>query len=172
MKQQHQETAKYVRNLCIRHQLWYGNLAYAVHLQDVYNVLLPLFGDNDVVMKAALCHDLLEDTPITYNDLRSQVGEATADVVYDVTNELGKNRTERAERTYPKIAANPLAVIVKVADRIANTRYSQSQGSSMYRKYCAEYPKFRNALYNANHVNQYPALSELWAILDQISRPV
>lgn len=152
--------------------MWYGNLAYAVHLQDVYNVLLPLFGDNDVVMKAALCHDLLEDTPITYNDLRSQVGEATADVVYDVTNELGKNRTERAERTYPKIAANPLAVIVKVADRIANTRYSQSQGSSMYRKYCAEYPKFRNALYNANHVNQYPALSELWAILDQISRPV
>jgi (p)ppGpp synthase/HD superfamily hydrolase len=138
----------------------------------VYNVLLPLFGDNDVIMKAALCHDLLEDTSITYNDLKNQVGEATADVVYDVTNELGKNRRERAERTYPKIAANPLAVIVKVADRIANTRYSQKQGSSMYSKYCAEYPKFRNALYNANHINQYPALGNLWAILDQISRPV
>ena len=71
-----------------------------------------------------------------------------------------------------QIAANPLAVIVKVADRIANTRYSQKQGSSMYSKYCAEYPKFRNALYNANHINQYPALGNLWAILDQISRPV
>jgi (p)ppGpp synthase/HD superfamily hydrolase len=172
MKQQHQNTADYASNLHAQRNLFYDNQPYSVHLMDVYNVLLPLFGDNDVIMKAALCHDLLEDTSITYNDLKNQVGEATADVVYDVTNELGKNRRERAERTYPKIAANPLAVIVKVADRIANTRYSQKQGSSMYSKYCAEYPKFRNALYNANHINQYPALGNLWAILDQISRPV
>jgi len=169
MKQQHQTTAQYASNLHAQRQLLYDNQPYSVHLMDVYNVLLPLFGDNDVVLKAALCHDLLEDTSITYNDLRSQVGEATADVVYDVTNELGKNRKERAERTYPKIAANPLAVIVKVADRIANTQYSKASGSSMFGKYCAEYPKFRNTLYNIKHVDQYPALGELWTILDRIS---
>ena len=149
--------------------LLYNNQPYSVHLKAVYAVLEPLFGDNDVVMQAALCHDLLEDTGITYNDLQTSVGLAVADVVYDVTNELGKNRKERAERTYPKIAANPLAVIVKVADRIANTSYSKTSGSSMYGKYCAEFPLFRNALYNTKHMEQYPALGGMWDVLDTIS---
>jgi guanosine-3',5'-bis(diphosphate) 3'-pyrophosphohydrolase len=167
----HYFTLNYASNLHADRNLLYDDQPYSVHLTAVYTVLEPFFGDNDVVMQAALCHDLLEDTGITYNDLRSQVGAEVADVVYDVTNELGKNRQERAERTYPKIAANPLAVIVKVADRIANMNHSRAKGSSMFRKYCAEYPKFRNALYNANHVNQYPNLANLWYNLDCFSSP-
>jgi (p)ppGpp synthase/HD superfamily hydrolase len=169
MKQQHQATAKYAGDLHAERRLLYHQQPYAVHLLMVYDILEPVFGDNDVVMQAALCHDLLEDTAITYNDLARATSVAVADVVYDVTNELGKNRKERAARTYPKTAANPLAVIVKVADRIANTVYSASTGSGMYEKYCAEYAHFREALYNPAHITEYPVLAQLWQRLDAIN---
>ena len=165
----HPNTLNFASEQHAARNLLYNNQPYSVHLKAVYAVLEPEFGDHDVIMQAALCHDLLEDTGITYNDLQTSVGSAVAEVVYDVTNELGKNRQERAERTYPKIAANPLAVIVKVADRIANTNYSKTSGSSMFGKYCAEFPKFRNVLYNPKHVEQYPALGGMWDVLGTIS---
>ena len=165
----HYVTLNYASNLHADRNLLYDDEPYKVHLTAVYAVLEPFFIDNYLVMQAALCHDLLEDTGITYNDLKAAVGAEVADVVYDVTNELGKNRQERAERTYPKIAANPLAVIVKVADRIANMNHSKITGSTMFNKYCAEYSKFRSSLYNVKHLDQYPALGQLWAILDQLS---
>jgi (p)ppGpp synthase/HD superfamily hydrolase len=169
MQPQHQTIADYASDLHAHRRLYYHGQPYRVHLEAVYDILLPQFGRNQVIMLAALCHDLLEDTAISYNDLVDRVGIEVADVVYDVTNELGRNRQERAARTYPKTAANPLAVIVKVADRIANTRYSQSRGSSMYAKYCAEYPHFRRSLFNPEHISQWPALADLWQQLDQVS---
>ena len=169
MLPQYQDTADYAGNLHAQRRLFYHGQPYRVHLEAVYDILEPHFGLNRVIMKAALCHDLLEDTAITYNDLVQQVGADVADVVYDVTNELGRNRRERAARTYPKTAANPLAVIVKVADRIANTQYSAGTGSGMHAKYRAEYPGFREALYNPAHVEQYPALADLWQQLDQVN---
>ena len=169
MLPQYQDTADYAGNLHAQRRLFYHGQPYRVHLEAVYDILLPQFGRNQVIMLAALCHDLLEDTAISYNDLVDRVGIEVADVVYDVTNELGRNRQERAARTYPKTAANPLAVIVKVADRIANTQYSAGTGSGMHAKYRAEYPGFREALYNPAHVEQYPALADLWQQLDQVS---
>ena len=169
MIEKHQTVADYAFNLHAQRGQLYGDQPYSVHLLQAYEILLPLFGDNDTVMLSILCHDLLEDTGITYNDLAKVTGYFVADVVYDVTNELGKNRRERAERTYPKIAANPLAIIVKVADRLANTRHSRQSGSSMYQKYRAEYRHFKDALFTG--VNQeswrvYPKIYDLWALLD------
>ena len=169
MKQQHRAVADYAGGLHAERNLLYHKHPYRVHLFMVYDILEPMFGDNDVIMQAALCHDLLEDTAITYNDLARATSAAVADVVYDVTNELGKNRKERAARTYPKTAANPLAVIVKVADRIANTQYSAGTGSGMHAKYRAEYPGFREALYNPAHISEYPELARLWQRLDNIN---
>ena len=97
-----------------------------------------------------------------------RVGDrATSDWIRNFTNELGKNRTDRAERTYPKIAANPAAIVVKLADRIANTEFSRDAGSSMWRKYVAEYPKFRHWLYQFWQFESYPEMSVLWDRLDQ-----
>lgn len=52
--------------------------------------------------------------------------EDVADIVYAVTNEKGKNRSERAnEKYYQGIRENKLAVIVKICDRLANALYSK-----------------------------------------------
>ena len=73
-----------------------------------------------------------------------------ANLVYNVTNELGKDRTERALRTYPKIRTDDDAVFVKGMDRMANTKHSKKTGSSMHKKYLKEYPIFRYSLRTRN----------------------
>lgn len=58
--------------------------------------------------------------------------EDVADIVYAVTNEKGKNRSERAnEKYYQGIRENKLAVIVKICDRLANALYSKLINSRM-----------------------------------------
>lgn len=167
--EQHRSIAEAAAQIHAQRGLEYDGKPYSFHLYQAYNVLLPLFGEYNDIMQGALCHDLLEDTGMTYNDLVKMSDVETADIVYDVTNELGKNRKERAERTYPKIAANVRAVIVKVGDRFVNMLYSRDSGSSMFKKYKQEYPTFREKLYNPAHFVEFPQLETLWAMLDEIA---
>lgn len=167
----HNITCEYAASIHRHRNLTYNDLPYEFHLLMVYRVLTNVDRKYpnqipDIVFRAALCHDLLEDTGITYNDLKKVIGTAAADIVYDVTNELGKNRKERAEKTYPKIAANELAIMVKLADRIANMEYSKSTRSSMYWKYIDEYPEFRRALYKTPSTQYESIFNELWDRLD------
>lgn len=147
----------------------YGDSPYIDHIHDVYKVIdsYKIF-DVDIIV-AALCHDILEDTTTTYNDLKEVIGAPAADIVYDVTNELGKNRKERALKTYPKIASNPKAIIVKIADRIANTRYSKESGSTMFDKYCREFPDFKSHLYSSASLEAFPVLIQMWEELEKLS---
>ncbi|MFM9449568.1 hypothetical protein ACKI1Y_44750, partial [Streptomyces acidiscabies] len=82
-------------------------------------------------------HDTTEDCRINYNDVKSEFGELVADFVYRVTNELGRNRVERADKTYPKIAECAIATWVKLCDRISNMRFSYFvwDDREMFRKY-------------------------------------
>ena len=64
------------------------------------------------------------------------------------------------------------AIIVKMADLRANALYSKTTGSSMYRKYVAEYqyrrPIFKMALrWYLNKLNFF-ILDEFWDELDEI----
>lgn len=147
----------------------YGDGPYSDHLRHVYFALEGFGITDEDILIAGICHDLLEDTTLTYNDLKEAIGVNAADIVYDVTNELGKNRKERALKTYPKIAANPKAIMVKIADRIANTTFSKDSGSSMYDKYCREFPDFKSHLYTGASLEAFPVLKEMWSHLENIS---
>jgi (p)ppGpp synthase/HD superfamily hydrolase len=133
----------------------------------VVNVLKAVGEEDQDVLAAAWCHDLLEDTALNYNDLKGVIGERASDIVYDVTNELGKNRKERAEKTYPKIAKNPLAIRVKLADRIANMEFSKQSGSGMFEKYCKESDSFHDALMKLTPLSDDVAW-DLWWKLGEI----
>lgn len=135
----------------------YDGKPYTAHLAEVESVLIR-FGYNSEssitaqnLLVAAWLHDILEDTTVTYEELMSGMGKEVADLVYAVTNESGANRKERHLKTYPKIISHPYAIILKLADRIANTEASvnlSKNGSFHFLKmYKKEYPGFRNALY-------------------------
>lgn len=88
---------------------------------------------------AVLAHDLIEDTRVSYNDVKEVLGEEVADIVYTVSNEKGKTRKERAnDKYYEGIRNTPGAVFVKLCDRIANVQYSKMTGSRMFEMYKKE----------------------------------
>lgn len=129
----------------------YGNSPYQFHLKDVYQeaennfLYLPKTEDYYAIYKACWGHDLLEDC-CNYNDILPIFGLEASEIIYAVTNELGRNRRERAEKTYPKIRENEGAIFVKLCDRLANTKYSLWSKGSMFAKYQAEFPLFKESL--------------------------
>lgn len=142
----------------------YGeDLPYSFHLQCVveqgkkFKHLLNKFEWEDSVYPALLSHDTLEgDARMTYNDLVEVLQEYSyhdipygiANIVYAVTDEKGKTRAERKnDKYYRELKENKLAVFVKLADLSANTLFSKLTGSSMYKSYKSEFPKFKEKVY-------------------------
>lgn len=141
------EKASYIAHQVHDGQSYGGIFPYIYHLDMCYEIAISLGCLDEEVLAAVKLHDALEDTDISYNDLKNNLTERVADLVYAVTDELGKNRKERKEKTLPKIKeAGYDAIFVKVVDRIANMEHSASSGHSMYKAYRSEYAKFVEAL--------------------------
>ena len=123
-------------------------LPYEFHLRMVNNVyedFQHLLDEelNDYCGKAVWAHDTIEDTRVSYNDVKNQLGDEVADIVYAVTNDKGKNRKERAgDRYYEGIRNTPGAVFVKLCDRIANVQYGKMTKSRMFEMYKKENSEF------------------------------
>ena len=101
----------------------------------------------DACLRAVWGHDLIEDCRVSYNDVKNQLGQEAADIVYAVSNEKGKNRAERAnDKYYEGIRNTPGAVFVKLCDRIANVQYSKMTKSRMFELYKKENTNFLTKL--------------------------
>ena len=101
----------------------------------------------ETITMAAYGHDLIEDTRVSYNDVKEVLGIQAADIIYAVSNEKGKNRKERAnDKYYEGIRNTPGAVFIKLADRIANVQYSKMAKSRMYEMYEKENDNFLTSL--------------------------
>ncbi len=146
-------------------------LPYSFHLNQVAEVVKE-FGNRytttdqqQSLIAAAWLHDVIEDTPITFEDVFQEFGRYIARVVFAVTNEEGKNRRERHAKTHPKLrAAGRDAMIVKLSDRIANIRHSVKHNHGILGMYKKEYAHFRQYL-------KVPGeLKAMWAELDVLMR--
>jgi hypothetical protein len=83
-----------------------------------------------------------------------------------VTDEPGPDRSTRKTATYPKIAANHSAVLLKLADRIANVEASYRNGWNRYlNRYRKEHLGFMLALYDKNHTAAQPMWDRLSDLL-------
>ena len=111
------------------------------------------------LMFGAYYHDSIEDARQTYNDVRREalrhMNEEQAvlatEIVYALTNEKGRTRSERAgERYYQGIRETPYAPLVKLADRLANATYSfrgtNEANNRMREVYVREMPHFLAAI--------------------------
>lgn len=147
----------------------YGDeLPYGFHL-DMVAEGVGNFGhlvctcENDVIplFFGSYYHDSIEDARLTYNDVmqraRRWMTEEQAlmatEIVYALTNDKGRTRTERAgEKYYKGIRETPYAPFVKLCDRLANVTYSclcsedLSANSRMREVYKQEMPHFLHAI--------------------------
>lgn len=114
---------------------------YHKHLDDVVDVL-KRFGFSGKYIVAGYLHDIIEDTALSYNKVKKYFGLEVAEMVFCVTDELGRDRAEKKKKTLPKTASNPDAIILKLADRIANIEHGGK--IDMYAK---EFSDFKGALF-------------------------
>lgn len=124
----------------------YGDQPYTVHLAAVEQVLIRYGITDEDLRIAAWLHDTVEDTYLTKEEIRAEFGDRVAELVWCVTNEPGKNRRERHLKTYPKIKANPEALLLKLADRIANIEACYETNSNLIGMYRKEAVSFEKAL--------------------------
>ena len=158
-------TDKLLQEALMVSELWhrtqkYGDIfPYMKHINDVIEVLKRFdFKSNKLLIGAAL-HDILEDTGLSYSDVKRYFGEEIAEMVYCVTDELGRNRKEKKSKTLPKTASNPDAIILKLADRIANIEHGGK--IDMYAK---EYEEFRGVLF----LNTPSYAQKMWVHLESL----
>lgn len=153
----------------------YGTDPYRTHLLEVIQVL-KRFGffitedtfksDIAVLIIAAWLHDVLEDTILEKHHIEYDFGKEVTDLVWRVTDEPGKNRKEKKQATYPKIKESNWAVILKLADRIANVeaglRMKNNGNKNLFEMYQKEYIDFKQNLFSKS------GPVEMWDRLDSL----
>lgn len=140
----------------------YDGKSYSVHLDAVELVLIEFNHVTSILRAGAWLHDVLEDTDVTLLELEMEFPGYVALIVEAVTSEPGKNRRERNIKTYPKIEKYLEAIILKLADRIANVRNCiNTRNAGLLAMYKKEYSDFRLAL-----KNDHPDTKEMWFYLD------
>lgn len=145
----------------------YDGKPYVTHLKMVYDYaykyshLLPT-DQIEYALAAAWNHDVIEDCRQTYNDVSRAIGNKVAEIVYALTNEKGKNRSERAnEKYYFGIKENEIAHYIKICDRLANIRYSKETNSPKFEMYQEESDSFKDQLYLTKYGEMFSEMYEL-----------
>ncbi len=127
------------------------NTPYTFHLNAVEKVLRRFNVIDKHLLAAAWLHDVLEDTDTTRDELESSFGSIVSSLVRAVTTEPGPSRKSRVKATYPKIVSCPSAIVLKLADRIANVEASlETKSKKFFDMYKNEYDEFKRALYSKN----------------------
>lgn len=160
----------------------YDSYPYIKHLEDVYNVLISFGIYDSELLSAAFLHDAIEDGATSYNKIKEKFGILIAEMVYAITDELGRNRKERHMKTYPKIRSNLKGIVLKLADRISNVTFSASKDvkKSLLDMYKKEYDEFKSNIYlekediqycmgcNKNDIELIKKLYNMWGYLDKL----
>lgn len=141
----------------------YDIYPYMFHIHQVKNIAEE-FGFKESVVIACILHDTLEDTSLSYNDIKKAFGYQVAEIVYSVTDELGRDNSERKEKTYPKIRKHWENVAVKLCDRIANIKHSAEYNLNMYTRYINQHENFSKELYKEDHVE----LKGAWTVYNSL----
>lgn len=140
----------------------YGQRPYLSHLDEVADLVVP-YGRLHVVI--AYLHDTLEDTELPSGQLRLMFGDHVADCVELITDPPSLPRHLAKAVLNDRLLHAPgrldPAVVVKVADRLANVRSCMREGKvDLWNRYRAEHPLFWASAYRTGMCDA------LWADLN------
>jgi len=125
----------------IDHRRKYSKQPYDVHLKAVADLVAGVTDDPEMIA-AAWLHDVVEDTPVTLDDVAREFGGAAARLVDELTdvsrpgdgNRAARKAIDRAHLA----AASPRAKTVKLADLTDNARDICRHDAGFGRVYLAE----------------------------------
>lgn len=114
----------------------YGDMPYHYHLSQVDELVQKIYGDNDVLRTTAWLHDIIEDTPVTFEDVKDRFGKEVAHAVNCVTKIDGQPYMVYLDI----VCSNELARKVKMCDTLANLMNSIKEGNiKRINKYTNQY---------------------------------
>ena len=101
---------------------------YIVHPMEAMEIVATMTADQELLAAAAL-HDVVEDTPVTVEELRREFGDRIADLVAAASDVLVEGVSEeeswhaRKQAAIDRLAAAPRdAKIVALGDKLSNMR--------------------------------------------------
>lgn len=101
---------------------------YWVHPEGVAKIVME-HGGSDIEIKAAMAHDVLEDTGESYEDMVEKFGEKVASIVKEVTNDKDEIAKVGKEKYISEelCRLSPEALTVKLADMLYNMKDSPTE---------------------------------------------
>jgi (p)ppGpp synthase/HD superfamily hydrolase len=85
------------------------------HLEPVAKAL-EQFTDDEEIIAAGYLHDIIEDTDVTYEQLKEKFGQRIADLVHEVTDEGEK---DAYGKYFPRLKTKE-GILIKLCDRASN----------------------------------------------------
>ena len=125
----------------IDHRRKYSKQPYDVHLKAVADLVAGVTDDPEMIT-AAWLHDIVEDTPITLDDVAREFGGAVARLVDELTDvsrpDDGNRAARKAIDRAHLAAASPRAMTIKLADLTDNAGDICRHDAGFGRVYLAE----------------------------------
>lgn len=126
-----------------------------------------------VGLSAAVCHDVLEDTPVTYEELSKKMGNYIADVVNELTKKEDASlpRAERKRREIERLSTVSCgAKLIKLLDRQDNLEDVLEYGGPA--EWVLEYTKESRLLLDTIG-SEHPAIKEdIVKLVEQIEKQI
>jgi|TARA_R110002060_G_scaffold30969_4_gene41574 (p)ppGpp synthase/HD superfamily hydrolase len=144
----------------------HGTRPFTTHLAEVVGVLHEFGYLDDNLTAAAWLHDVVEDTPVVIEEIYSEFGDRIGDLVDALTDGEGKTRMEKKQKPYATIPNVSGAVIVKLADRIANVRHTIADENPGAERYYETYKREHSGFCNA--LGKTGEGAAMWHILDSL----
>jgi guanosine-3',5'-bis(diphosphate) 3'-pyrophosphohydrolase len=102
------------------------DLPYIMHLSFVCMEVIAALrvsevAEETIAVQCALLHDVIKDTPTTYDEVKQVFGQAVADGVMALTKSPTIEKSQKMVDSLQRLQPQPAAVqLVKLADRITN----------------------------------------------------
>lgn len=116
-----------------------GKDYFMTHCWQVFEIVRILYPDDFELQAAALLHDILEDTDVSYETVASEFGVDVANLVQEVTHE---RRADDSGWYFPHLHSIR-GIVLKFADRSSNL--SRMEG-----------------VWDAKHIEKYLKKSKFW----------
>lgn len=101
--------------------------------------------DEDILLSAALCHDMIEDIPFEHHGMEMITEYHLDPRIYEVVKLVSKRKDFTAEEEiehFRKIQENPLALLVKLSDRSNNVEDLYNMSVKKVHEYVDETNRF------------------------------
>ena len=106
---------------------------YIIHPLAVAEIVAEMGLDTDSIL-AALLHDCIEDTDASHEEIAKQFGKTVADLVEGVTKltrvsfrSMEEEQMENLRKMFLAMSKDIRVILIKIADRLHNTRTLQYQ---------------------------------------------